>query len=81
MESTDTPLKRLRLKRKLTLLDVASAVGTDTGNLSRIESGAQKSVALAEKLVEYFGRDSICESEILYPDRYPDSKKRRAEAA
>lgn len=67
----DTPLKRLRVQRKLTLQEVADAVGSDTGNLSRIEAGKQKSLEIAAKLVDYFGRDAISEAEILYPDRYP----------
>jgi transcriptional regulator with XRE-family HTH domain len=50
-----TPAQRLREKRGLTLKEVADAVGTDTGNLSRIESGRQKSVELAEKLVKFYG--------------------------
>jgi transcriptional regulator with XRE-family HTH domain len=51
-----TPAQRLREKSGLTLKEVADAVGTDTGNLSRIESGRQKSVELAEKLVKFYGQ-------------------------
>lgn len=67
----DTPLKRLRTQRKHTLQEVADAIGTDTGNLSRIEAGRQKSLDLAAKLVDFFGREAISEAEILYPERYP----------
>jgi transcriptional regulator with XRE-family HTH domain len=67
-----TPLQRLREKRGKTLEEVAAAVEIDTGNLSRIERGKQKSVAMATKLVEYYGVGSISELEILYPERYPE---------
>lgn len=66
----DTPLRRLRRARDLTLETVAQGVGTDTGNLSRIERGTQKSLDLAAKLVAYFD-DGITEAEILYPERFP----------
>lgn len=65
----DTPLRALRKARQLTLQDVATAIGTDTGNLSRIEQGAQRSLELARKLVDFYGRDSITEVEILYPPK------------
>ena len=68
MEST--PLRRLRLSRHLTLKHVAEAVGLDTGNLSRIEAGKQKSPDMAERLVTFYGRDAIDELQILYPERY-----------
>ena len=72
-----TPLKRLRLRLKRTLHQVSEKIGTDPGNLSRIENGKQKSLDLAEKLVGYFGRSAITEAEILYPERYPSPKKAR----
>lgn len=69
----DTPLRRWRLQRRLTLTEVASAVGMDTGNLSRIELGKQKaSTALAAKLAERF-KGQITEMQILYPKRYVQS--------
>ncbi|KKL00910.1 hypothetical protein LCGC14_2627940 [marine sediment metagenome] len=34
-------LREIREKRKLTLAEVAREVGTDAGNLSRIETGSQ----------------------------------------
>lgn len=76
----DTPLRRLRRARKLTLETVAAAVGTDTGNLSRIERGKQTSLALAEALVGYFG-NGITEAEILYPERFPAPPEDAAPAA
>lgn len=65
-----SPLKQTRLRRNGTLADVARAVGTNNGNLSRIENGKQKaSPKLAEKLAHYFGHE-ITEIQILYPERY-----------
>lgn len=66
----NSPLKQARLRRNGTLVEVSAAVGTDTGNLSRIENGKQKaSPKLAEKLAHYFGHE-ITEIQILYPERY-----------
>ena len=76
-----TPLQRLREERKKTLKDVADAVGTDTGNLSRVERGKQCSVELAARLVDYYGRRAISELEILYPERYPGKQPRRSARA
>lgn len=76
----DTPLRRLRRTRALTLETVAAAVGTDTGNLSRIERGKQTSLALAAALVDYFGVGDITEAEILYPERFPQPAVDAAEA-
>lgn len=65
----DTPLRALRKSRGLTLQDVAVAVGSDVGNISRVERGKQTSTDLAQKLVEYFGSE-ITEVQILYPGRF-----------
>lgn len=71
-----TPLKKARLKRGWTLIEVSERLGavgadrTDTGNLSRIERGEQRaSTALAENLCRVFEGD-INELHILYPERY-----------
>lgn len=66
----DTPLKQVRIAKKVTLAEVASAVECHHGHLSRIENGAQCSPELAEKLVKYFGSRVISELKILYPERY-----------
>ena len=64
------PLKALRIKRGLTLQEVSDIVGTDPGNLSRVENLKQKaSPDLAEKLAKYFGGE-ITELQILYPERF-----------
>lgn len=48
-------LKHLRTSRGLRLKDVASEMGTDIGNLSRIESGKQApSIHLARKLAAFY---------------------------
>jgi transcriptional regulator with XRE-family HTH domain len=65
-----SPLKNARLKRSQTLDEVASAVSTDSGNLSRIENAKQRaSPELAEKLVKHFGF-ALTEIEIIYPERF-----------
>ncbi len=67
-----TPLKALRLARNQTLHDTATAVGTDTGNLSRIENAKQRaSPELAEKLAKHYGY-AITEIQILYPERFTE---------
>lgn len=65
-----SPLKHARLKRQLTLQQVANAVGIDTGNLSRIERGRQvPSKELAEKLVIFYANE-VTETQIIYPERF-----------
>ena len=76
-----SPLKTLREKRGESLHAVASAVGTDAGNLSRIDNGKQHaSLALAEKLVKHFGY-AINEIQILYPERFMPEAVRGADSA
>lgn len=66
----NSPLKQIRQKTNKTLQEVSAAVGSDTGNLSRIERGIQvPSKDLTEKLVKYFD-NKITEIEILYPERF-----------
>jgi transcriptional regulator with XRE-family HTH domain len=68
----NSPLKQARLKRELTLQQVANEVGIDTGNLSRIERGHQiPSKELAEKLVKFFDNE-VTETQIIYPERFAD---------
>ena len=65
-----TPLKQTRLRRHGTLAEVATAVETNPGNLSRIETAKQKaSPKRAEKLARYYGHE-VTEMQILYPERY-----------
>ncbi|MEQ5126438.1 helix-turn-helix transcriptional regulator [Providencia alcalifaciens] len=65
-----TPLRKIRLEKKLTISEVANAIHCDVGNLSRLERGTQAaSLELAERLARFYG-DKITEMQILYPQRY-----------
>ncbi|MEQ4624774.1 helix-turn-helix domain-containing protein [Providencia manganoxydans] len=65
-----TPLRKIRLEKQLTISEVANAISCDVGNLSRLERGTQAaSLELAEKLVKFYG-ENITEMQILYPKRY-----------
>ena len=69
-DSGVTPLQQVRHSRKLSLTQVANAVGIDTGNLSRIERGIQvPSKDLTEKLAQYFNGE-VTETQIIYPERF-----------
>lgn len=66
----ETPLRKIRTSRGLSLETVARAVATDRANLSRLERGLQNATPeLAERIADYFGY-AITEMQILYPDRY-----------
>lgn len=68
-----TPLRKMRVEKKLTISDVAIATQLDVGNLSRIERGIQvPSLETAEKLSRFF-KGKITEMQILYPQRYMKS--------
>ncbi|AUY25527.1 MULTISPECIES: helix-turn-helix domain-containing protein [Mixta] len=65
-----TPLRKMRVEKKLTISEVAIATQLDVGNLSRIERGMQvPSLETAEKLSKFF-KGKISEMQILYPQRY-----------
>ena len=67
---TMTPLRKIRHAREESIHQVAEAVGTNAGNLSRIENAKQKaSPELAERLAKYFGY-AVTEIQILYPERF-----------
>ncbi|MDQ0548193.1 helix-turn-helix domain-containing protein [Pantoea agglomerans] len=68
-----TPLRKMRVEKKLTISEVAIATQLDVGNLSRIERGIQvPSLETAEKLARFF-KGKITEMQILYPQRYMKS--------
>jgi len=68
-----TPLRKMRVEKKLTISEVAIATQLDVGNLSRIEWGIQvPSLETAEKLSRFF-KGKITEMQILYPQRYMKS--------
>lgn len=75
-----TPLKKARLAKGWVLEDVVSRLrriggSADVGNLSRIERGLQKaSVDLAASLVRVFGKRSLSEMQVLYPERYMEKE-------
>lgn len=64
----NSPLKQARLDRGLTLEHVASAVGIDTGNLSRIERGQVPSKKRAEALAKFFA-GAVTETQIIYQEQ------------
>ncbi|GAA0469683.1 helix-turn-helix transcriptional regulator [Tatumella punctata] len=73
-----TPLRKMRMEKKLTISEVALAVHCDVGNLSRIERGVQvTSLEMAERLSKFFG-GLVSEMQILYPQRYMDQKNTAA---
>lgn len=68
----DSPLRRIREQRGLSLEQVSESTGIKVPNLSMIERGLQGvSISNAEKLVEFYGRETITEMELLYPERFP----------
>ncbi|QKK95763.1 helix-turn-helix domain-containing protein [Pseudomonas sp. 13159349] len=73
-----TPLKKARKEKGWRLADLVErlqAVGevTDTGNLSRIERGIQRpSTRMAESICKVFGKRSLTEIHVLYPDRFAE---------
>ncbi|MDY0929094.1 helix-turn-helix transcriptional regulator [Enterobacter sp. CFBP8995] len=73
-----TPLRKMRVEKKLTIAEVAIATQLDVGNLSRIERGIQvPSLETAEKLSRFF-KGKITEMQILYPQRYMKSAETAA---
>ena len=73
MTNSQTPLKKARIAKWLTLHEVAKRVDSDTGNISRIERGLQTpSKELVTKLVGLFSDYEITEVHIIYPERFSD---------
>lgn len=70
-EGGTTPLKRARLRRGETLQEVADAVGSNTGNISRIERGQVPHKDLTEKLVKHFGGE-ITETQLIAPEHFAE---------
>jgi DNA-binding XRE family transcriptional regulator len=65
-----SPLRVAREKREMTLGMLAVLVGSDVGNLSRIERGVQTpSPDLAEKICKQFDGE-VNELQLIYPQRY-----------
>lgn len=75
-----TPLREARQAAGLTLSELAKALKTDIGHLSRVERGeASISPSLAEKAVATLGVNLVHEMQILYPERYKGKKLPKAE--
>jgi transcriptional regulator with XRE-family HTH domain len=65
-----SPLRAAREKRQMTLGKLAYLVGSDVGNLSRIERGVQiPSKELAEKICKQFDGE-VNELQLIYPERF-----------
>ena len=65
-----TPFHRIRTARGKTLEEIARAVNSNPGNLSRIGRGVNvPSLRLAEALARYFDGE-VSELELLYPERF-----------
>ena len=65
-----SPLQRVRLKKKLTLQQVADEVGIHQTTLMRIENGeVWPSKKTVNSLVSFFGK-KVKEIEILWPERF-----------
>lgn len=68
----NSPLRQARERHGITLQHLATLVGSDVGNLSRIERGAQTpSKALAERICSVFTGE-INELHLIYPSRFAD---------
>jgi transcriptional regulator with XRE-family HTH domain len=65
-----TPLRKIRMEKGLTISEVASALSLDVGTLSRIERGERlTSLEKAEKISNFFEK-KISEMQILYPFKF-----------
>jgi len=70
----ETPLKRIRIKRELSIYEVADGVKCSASTVSRVERGDQGvSPDMAARISKFFG-EGITEQEILYPERYVDQQ-------
>lgn len=67
----DTPMKKARKGKGLTIYDVAKAVDLSASRVSCIERGAPTSRDKASAIAELLG---ITEAEVLYPERFVDPK-------
>lgn len=64
------PLKTARKNRGMTLVELGKKVGSNSGNLSRIERFIENpSPKLAERISAFFAGE-LTEMHLLYPERY-----------
>lgn len=69
------PLRGIREAKGFTIEYVSTATGIAQPTISQIERGGRGvSIDVAEKLVEFYGRDTITEMELLYPERFVDQQ-------
>ena len=74
-DAKDTPLRRVRRQKGLTLEDLAQVLECHNSTVSRIERNKQPATPdQAQKLVKRLGRRAINELQILYPERYASVK-------
>lgn len=72
-----TPLRRARERRKLTQLEVATAVNIERSYYSKIENAAEGvTAATAKRLAEFFGKP-LTRDQILFPEEYPQPRDDR----
>jgi len=65
-----TPLKTERLRRKVTVATLASAVGVQRPTISRIENGRMRaSPPLANKIAQFFDQ-AVTRDQVLFPEDY-----------
>ena len=70
----ETPLKKIRIKHKLSIYEVAKRCECSPSTVSRIERGGHGvSAVLAERFSKFFDSE-ITEEEILYPERFADKQ-------
>ncbi|MDR5775931.1 MULTISPECIES: helix-turn-helix transcriptional regulator [unclassified Caballeronia] len=70
-----SPLRQARERRGMTIARVASVIGIDPSNLSRVERGCQvPSFDVAERLAKFFDGE-VPEMQILYPHRHKVPRK------
>jgi transcriptional regulator with XRE-family HTH domain len=68
-------LRKIRLAKRFTLEQVSNATGIGIPNLSEMERGNYGvSKDAAAKLADFYGRDTITEMELLYPERYAEQQ-------
>lgn len=67
------PLRAIREKLGRTIDQVSESTGIAGATLSQIERGiGNRSITpeMAQKLADYYGRDTINEMQMLYPERF-----------
>lgn len=70
-----TPLRFVRLKRGMSLSEVADGVGTTPAQISNIEKAKHRpSAGLAERISAFFDGE-VSEIEILFPERFVDKEQ------